>query len=202
MKSIQNILLVIIVILLSGCADNSSSGNEQAKTDDVKKPAIKQDAGDRKKPPAYYKPYDPRYSGGGHYALVDNKFGSMNFGDGKWQGYRNNGIDVVIDLGSVQKVTSVSGNFLSNHEGWTFLPQTFSVSTSNDMKEYTLQGEIERETASEFMETGIHLITIDGFEVEARYIRVVANSIGPAPEWHKPARGRPSWLFIDEIIIE
>lgn len=202
MKSIQNILSVIIVILLSGCAGNPSSNNDQVKTDDMKKSGIKQDTSDRKRPPVYYKPYDPRYSGGGIYALEDDKFGNLNFGDGNWQGYRNNGLDVVIDLGKVQKVTRVSGNFLSNHEGWTFLPQTFIVSTSDDMQEYTIQGKLERETATEFMEPGIHMITIDGFEVMARYIRVKASSIGPAPEWLEQAKGRPTWLFIDEIIIE
>lgn len=202
MKSIQNILLFVIVILLSGCTGNSSSKSDRAENNDKKESSINQDTVDRKKPPVYYNPFDPRYPGGGFFALVDGKYGSMNFSDGKWQGYRNNGIDVVIDLGMVQKITSVSCNFLRNHEGWIYLPQTFTVLTSNDLKEYTFQGEIERETAIIFMEPEVILVTIDGLNIEARYVRVKANSIGAAPEWNKPAKGRPTWLFIDEIIVK
>ncbi len=201
MKSIKKILFVVIVIL-SGCTGNSSSRNDQAQNNDPKKTVIKEDTEDRKKPPVYYNPFDPRYPGSGFFALVDGKYGSLNFSDGTWQGYRNNGIDVVIDLGIVQKITSVSGNFLRNHKGWIYLPQTFTVLTSNDLNEYTFQGEMERKTATGFMEPEVILVTIDGIDVEARYVRIKASSIGPAPEWNKPAKGRPTWLFIDEIIVK
>jgi hypothetical protein len=36
---------------------------------------------------------------------------------------------------------------------------------------------------------------------EARYIRILAKSIGSCPEWHVGA-GEKAWLFADEIIIE
>ena len=155
-----------------------------------------------KVPPVYYSPFDKRYTGGGFFSLIDGQHGSLNFSDGKWQGYRDNGMDVVIDLGAPKKISSVSATFLRNHEGWIFLPQSFIVMSSNDMQEFTLQGEVNTIAPESIMEPGIERISVDGLDIKARYIRVKANTIGPAPRWHEVARERPSWVFIDEIIIE
>ena len=153
-------------------------------------------------PPVYYYPFDERYSGGGFYALLDEKYGSLNYSDGKWQGYRDSPMEVLIDLGTVRKISSVSGNFLQNHEGWIFLPKLFTVSTSIDKKEFSLQGEIENEVPSDYLEPAIQMISLDKLDVEARYVRIKALGVGPAPKWHTVARERPTWFFIDEIIVK
>jgi len=38
-------------------------------------------------------------------------------------------------------------------------------------------------------------------DLKARYIRIRANNPGPCPDWH-PGAGSPSWVFIDEVVIE
>lgn len=156
----------------------------------------------KKHAPAYYAPFDRRYNGGGHFALIDGVYGSLKYDDGKWQGFRNNGMDVVIDLGSVKKISNVTGSFLENHEGWTFLPKTFQVFTSNDMQDFALQGEKSLEIPSEMLELAIKKVSVENLDVEARYVRVKASTAGPAPEWLEAAKGSPTWMFIDEIIIE
>ena len=35
----------------------------------------------------------------------------------------------------------------------------------------------------------------------ARYVKFRAESPGVLPAWH-PAAGNPSWLFVDEIVVE
>jgi hypothetical protein len=155
-----------------------------------------------KQAPAYYAPFDSRYDGGGNFALIDGIFGSLEYDDGKWQGYRDNGLDIVIDLGQVKNVSSVTANFLQNHEGWTFLPKSFQVLTSTDMKEFTPRGTIEPEIPSEYQELAIKQLSIENIDVDARYVRVKANTIGPAPQWLEAANGRPTWIFIDELIIK
>jgi alpha-L-fucosidase len=153
-------------------------------------------------PPVYFHPFDERYSGGGFFALLDGKYGSMNHDDGNWQGYRDNNMDIMIDLGTIKKIASVSGNFMQKHEGWIFLPKLFSVSTAVDKEKFTLQGEIRNEIPGHYLDPGIHMLTIDSLDVEARYVRVKAVGIGPVPGWHEAARERPAWFFIDEIIIK
>ena len=36
---------------------------------------------------------------------------------------------------------------------------------------------------------------------EARYVKMVAKTIGTCPSWH-PGAGQPAWIFCDEFIIE
>lgn len=202
MKKILPLLLIISTLAFMKCT-NEHSGGQQPASDNLSASRAVQDTGNNKKrPPIYYSPFDQRYSGGGFFALVDSKFGSLDFNDGKWQGYQNNILDVAIDFGKVQKVTSVSGNFLKNYEGWIFLPKTFSVFASNDMENYTLLGKVEPEIPLEMEDASIERISIDGLDINTRYIRVKATGIGPVPEWHKTAKGRPAWFFIDEIIIK
>ncbi|MDT8393910.1 MAG: glycoside hydrolase family 2 TIM barrel-domain containing protein [Bacteroidales bacterium] len=155
-----------------------------------------------KRPPVYQKPFDQRYAGGGIFALIDGKYGGLDFADGKWQGYRDNELDVVFDLGGRRKIKGVAANFLINHKRWIFLPETFRVYASDDMKEYTLLEEIVTVLDTGFSEPTTKTIRVEKPDIYARYIRVTANTIGPIPEWHESAKGRPSWLFIDEIVIE
>jgi len=63
-------------------------------------------------PPIYKFNYSEKYPASGKMALVDGIFGSINYHDGCWQGFEGKNLDVVIDLGSVQKMNKVSIGFL------------------------------------------------------------------------------------------
>ncbi len=202
MKNSLNILLFVMLILLVSCTGNSVSKQSEANDKPKAQPPTEQPDNDRQIPPVYYKPFDDRYSGGGFYALIDGKFGSSNFGDGKWQGFSENSMDVVIDLGKKQKITAVYGNFMKNLESWTFPPKSITILTSNDLKEFTEAGTLKLAVPTEAFDSGIEKIGIENLDVFTRYLRVQAEAIGPVPDWYPPAKGRKGWLFIDEIIIE
>lgn len=153
-------------------------------------------------PPLYRKPFDSRYSGGGHFALIDGEYGGIRYSDGRWQGYRNNGLDVVIDLGGEINVSRVGANFLLHPEGWIFLPGTFAVYSSDDGKEFTLLKEIISLPPDRLIDPDIRMILADSLDIQARYIRITANTIGKVPEWHETGKGQQAWMFIDEIVIE
>ena len=36
---------------------------------------------------------------------------------------------------------------------------------------------------------------------KTRYIKIIAESLKTCPDWHR-GFGKPSWIFIDEIILE
>ncbi len=36
--------------------------------------------------------------------------------------------------------------------------------------------------------------------IDAQYLRITAQSLKTCPEWHR-GFGKPSWIFIDEIIV-
>ena len=45
-----------------------------------------------------------------------------------------------------------------------------------------------------------HSFTFEKENIKAKYIKVVAKTVGKLPEEH-PATGSDSWIFIDEIIV-
>jgi hypothetical protein len=153
-------------------------------------------------PPIYLKPYDSRYSGGGHFALTDGEYGGIKYSDGKWQGYRDNDLDIVIDLGTKIKVNSVAGNFLLHPEGWIFLPERFQVYLSDDGKEFISLKEIITHPPSKMIDPDIKMIKADSLDIETRYLRITASTIGKVPDWHEGGGGKRAWMFIDEVVIE
>lgn len=199
MKKHQKTLLLAAFLLLWGCSGGPSSDKEgQEASRQEETIAAPQD---EKKLPVYYTPFDSRYSGDGFYTLINGEYGNLSFSDGHWQGFREKGLDVVIDLGEVQPIQSVTGNFLKSHIGWIFLPGSFKVYVSDNMKDYTFAGEVITEVPPEAEEAAIEQITLDSLDVEARYVRLKIQSIGPTPDYIEDANGRPSWFFIDEVII-
>ena len=76
-----------------------------------------------------------QYNGGGPNALIDGYYGSNDFRTGAWQGYEGQDIDVIIDLGNVKTVESVSINFLEDQRSWIFLPTQVELVVGLDKKD-------------------------------------------------------------------
>ena len=123
-----------------------------------------------------------RYPANREATLTDGLLGGWSYGDGRWQGFQSD-VDVVIDLGRVQKVNYVTATFLADPGAWIYLPDRVSVEYSQDGKDFTLAGLLLNENPN-----GKYIPF--GFSVgqDARYIR-----------YH--AYRTKEWLFVDEILI-
>jgi hypothetical protein len=154
---------------------------------------------------AYGKPvtlltkHSEKYPVGGARALTDGIHGAGDY-HCNWLGFEAEHVDAVIDLGAPTTFSSVATNFYQEIYSWTWLPQSVSIAVSNDGKEYTPAGSIT--CAVPETEGGVvrKEFRIDGPARTARYIRLTAQSRLTCPGWHIGA-GKPSWLFIDEIVV-
>jgi len=148
----------------------------------------------------YAHPYAQSHPGGGDVGLVDGKFASLDFVDPQWQGFEGVDFEAVIDLERPTMVKSAAVNFLNQQSRQIFLPTSVEFSTSENGKDYQLVSTIENELKQE---TGASIKT---FKKEfqprsARYVKIVARTIGKCPDWH-PLKGRNAWLGVDEAVIE
>jgi alpha-L-rhamnosidase len=148
----------------------------------------------------YAHPYAQRRPGGGEGGLVNGKFASLDFVDPEWQGFEGADFEVVIDLEKAMPVQSLAVNFLDHQSRGIFLPTSVEFSASEDGKNYqtvaTMENDLKQETGA----------SIKTFKQEfqprsARYVKIAAHSIGKCPDWH-PMKGRPAWLYVDEVMIE
>jgi alpha-L-fucosidase len=149
----------------------------------------------------YKSTYDEKYPGTGIYTLVNGVTGNTNFTDGRWQGYNGSDLDVIINLGKVEKVNSISTRFLRDVGAYIFLPASIEFSISNDKKDFTTLGKIIDTVDQNNKKPIVQTFKFEQPNISGRFVRVKANNIGICPKWHKGA-GDKAWMFTDEIIIE
>lgn len=161
----------------------------------------------------------PRYTFTGGEALVDGIHGtSTNFQTGQWIGFNGTDLDILIDLGSEQTISSLSLGTLVGKPDWIFDITDLSVATcetTDDLVDiealvdpaagtaYTLHTlasetyDVDAQTAPD----GIRQHTLNFPATTARYLRVKAGCLKSIPQWHT-GRGLPAFIFVDEISVK
>lgn len=141
-----------------------------------------------------------QYAAGGNRALVDGIRGGASYRTGDWQGYEGIDLDVVIDLGVVQKIKRIAIGFLQDQNSWIFFPKEVTFYSSLDGKVFS-EMVTEKNKVSQHSTTTLLNDFITSSSKDARYIKVLAKNAGVCPDWH-PGRGNLSWIFADELSIE
>ncbi|MBT3242881.1 MAG: glycoside hydrolase family 92 protein [Bacteroidetes bacterium] len=144
--------------------------------------------------------YHDNYKAGGDQALIDGYRGSYNFRNSSWQGYEAHDLDATVDLGSVQRVKSITLGCFQDIDSWIFYPVVIQYEVSVNGKKWETIQTIKNDYSR--MVGGIQ---IKDFSIELnasiRFIRIKAKNIGLTPEWHLSSGGK-AWIFADEIIVE
>ena len=147
--------------------------------------------------------YANQYNGGGNNALIDGIYGTQDFRTGTWQGYFDEDLVAIVDLGRVRSVEEIKISFLEDQKSWIFVPKDVEFFISNDGENfksllYLDYGKVESAEGSR-----IETLIIPVENEKARFIKVLAKKLGKLPRWHLGYEhdGR-SWLFVDEITIK
>lgn len=123
--------------------------------------------------------------------LTDGKRGGWNYNDMLWQGYMNTGtrerLDVVIDLGRVCDLSSISADFMQICIPDVWMPEQVTISVSDDNKKFKTLADIHHTVTTD---TGVSFKNF-GWKGSARgrYIRYRAMA-------------KQGFLFTDEIVVE
>lgn len=131
--------------------------------------------------------------------LVDGRKGSDNYRSGTWIGVYDNDMEAIVDLKMIDKISKVSiGNFVNTGD-WIFGATNFSVSISNDGKEYkeVYSKKIPIDTANRI---GIDHFVADFDAQETRFVKINLKVNKSIPDWHQ-GKGKASFIFVDEIFI-
>ncbi|MBT8244955.1 MAG: glycoside hydrolase family 92 protein [Winogradskyella sp.] len=143
-----------------------------------------------------------QYSAGGNDALIDGIRSTKNYRTGSWQGYHNQDLVVIVDLGKLKPIYNLKVNFLRDQGAWIFLPKSVDVLTSIDGKKFrkhiTWNFHTKEKNDTIDIKT-VHLSKLG----KAKYVKVIAKKLGDLPQWHigHPMNGK-SWIFADEISIK
>jgi len=153
------------------------------------------------KPVKYLTPFNENYKGSGEYTLVNGIRGTTNHGDGEWQAWSGNNMEVVIDLQQATEIHSCSVGSLQNAGAWIFLPSKVEFFVSADGVKFQKVGEAINDVDPLSGEKQIKEFAVSFEPVSVGFVKVVAKNLGKAPQGHMGA-GQPAWLFVDEIAVE
>ena len=148
-------------------------------------------------------PYSGTYPASGNNAVTDGIRGDYNLSAGDWQGYEGSDINLTVDLQKETTIKRIAAGFLNSPNDWIFYPKHIEFYYSSDSKNFVKAGE---EKFSHLTPENMNAINIRDFEVKlnnvkARYVRVKASGLINCPQWHY-GKGKKSWMFCDEIIVE
>ena len=135
----------------------------------------------------YNSSYSPHYPAQGNTALTDGIRGDWTYGDGCWQGFIDGDR---LDMETVTPIHSVTAAFMQVTGAEVFLPESVTISVSDDGTNFT---ELEHRTFEVTKEIPIQFTDISWKgNATGRYIRYQAQA----------GKEFGGWIFTDEIIVK
>ncbi len=144
--------------------------------------------------------YNEQYEAGGLKALIDHQRGGENFRTGSWQGYYGVDLIATVDLGRSKKINRLAGSFLQEIYSWIWMPTEVEYFISDDGRNFRSVGKVKNEVPIDADGAFIQEMEVRP-RTNARYVKMVAKTIGTCPEGHVGA-GQKAWIFCDELVIE
>ncbi|HAL56151.1 MAG TPA: beta-N-acetylhexosaminidase [Bacteroidetes bacterium] len=142
-----------------------------------------------------------RYDGGGEHALTDGMRGTESLHGMHWQGFHQDDLEAVVDLGTLTRISKLTASFLEKTDSWIFFPTHVEFAVSDDGSSYVSVGSFEIQPTPGQQPPRVKQISQKLSKVRARYVKLTAKNIGVAPAWHT-GKGDKAWLFVDEIMVE
>jgi hypothetical protein len=132
--------------------------------------------------------------------LTDGKRGSHDY-DNNWVIFAGKSLEVVIDLEKVEKVRKIGSGYYQLGFWLRLLPANVEYYTSVDGKNFRQVANIKNTLPIDQYGGYLREFNAEFTPTDARYIKVLARSIGNTPGWH-PGAGRPAYMLVDEIVVE
>lgn len=136
----------------------------------------------------YNNPWDS-YAARGDSTLVNGVKGSLDYGDGEWQGFTKGGLDVTLDFERREEIKTVSLRFMQNAGPGVFMPGTVSLEISDNGKDFREVQKVKNDIPASQTNLTFRNFNFNLNGRMARYIRVKADN---------PQGG---YLFTDEIVV-
>lgn len=146
--------------------------------------------------------FSKKYSASGKNALIDGLSGSYNMCE-NWQGFEGiEDLEIILDLGKIQKFKSIKISFLNSPKSWIFSPKSVEFLISENGKNYISKNivEIIETSEKEAHITNIQEVETENLEMEARYVKIKIITQKTCPDWHI-GKGKKAWLFCDEVLV-
>jgi len=152
------------------------------------------------KPITMLQPINKQYEFSGATVLVDGMTGNMNYKTGRWIAFYTNDLEAVIDLKEATEISSMTLHTCVEKGDWIFDTRGITVSVSDDNQTFKEVASEAYPAMKESDPNQIYTHELKFNPVKTRYVKVKALSEQKIPSWHG-GKGKPGFLFVDEIIL-
>lgn len=137
----------------------------------------------------YQQPYSRGYPAQREYTLVNGQTGSFTYGDGQWQGFEGNDLDLTLTLPAVTDVSSIAINFMQITGPGVYMPQYVEYSWSADGKQFVPPVRVNNTVPESESKLVIRPFSVS-VDAQVKIIRIKAKN------------AQHGFLFADEIIVQ
>ena len=142
----------------------------------------------------------PRYTFSCPDMLTDGITGKGPYNSGDFAGWYNQPVDVIVDMGGAAYSEAGLSTYVYKYD-YIFNPLDLVVSTSEDGENFTEVARVEYGLTGGIHEGNECQKFLASFpETTAKYLKITARVIDSLPEWHS-GKGRPGFVFVDEILV-
>jgi hypothetical protein len=118
-----------------------------------------------------------------------------------WLDFQGKDLDAVIDLGEMKKVQHIECAFYQLAMWLSIAPVKVDFFISSDGQNFENVGTINNTLPIDQYDSFQRDFIVDFLPRDAKFVRVVAHTLGNTPEWH-PGAGQAARMHIDEIVVE
>ena len=149
---------------------------------------------------ALIKPVNEKYQGDGAKTIIDGELGGTNFGNNKWLGTQQD-MEFILFFKHPVKPSVVTVNCLKVIPSQIFLPSEIEVWGGTDPEHLRIISVLNTAVQKKDDPNVAQPLNCKlNLSSTISCIKVIAKPIYKLPAWH-PAKGKPSWVFVDEVLV-
>jgi uncharacterized membrane protein len=146
------------------------------------------------------KPVDSNYMKFRPGVLIDLDKGDLNFGSGKWLGFRKKGLECLLFFRTPVRVEDITLSSIVDVNSFIMPPVKVEVWGGKERSQLHLLGSMQPEQPLKAVPAYLNSYEIRFSPATVRYLKVVALPVDKLPDWH-PGKGQHGWVFSDEIFV-
>ncbi len=145
---------------------------------------------------------DPKHRGNGARTLIDFDLGENNRYTDKWLGYKDSNMDVFVGFNESKPLNSVYFNAYVETGAEIFPIAEISALGSNDGKQYKKFASMRFPEALKDEPSGAKTFTCNFPKgTTFKYYKFSVSNVKKMPVWRKERKGKPAWIFVDELFL-
>jgi uncharacterized membrane protein len=132
--------------------------------------------------------------------LIDADKGDFSFGSGKWLGFHKNDLSALLYYRKPVIIKDLTFSSIIDIGAYIFPPASLEVWGGPDEHHLVQLGTLTPPQPEKLTPAYMTNYRIDFPPQKIRCLKVVAGPVKKLPEWH-PGKGKPGWIFFDELLV-